>query len=362
MNQHLAYGKRNILRVLPSRPYGGLQRIALIIAREQRRSGHDVKVLLAYREKDIYDFAINIGMSDSIEFFERADFWRLGRVISNYGSAIIHCHLGLIWTLASIRLWKRQQPVVMHAHLYAPETTSAKVRLWKRLLRSLDATVIAVSDDVARNWKDAGLVGKASRIHRVYNGLEAPSTCCDPTGGGLRFGMATRIDRSKGVFEFLDAARAIHQRLPEAHFILAGEGPDSAELEATARRYGLSDRVKQLGFVSDIDVFWRDEVDVALFTSPQEACPLRLLEPLFHGKPVAAFRTGSGADEIIDRCRGIVAVPWGDYEAFASAAIRIALDREERERLGREGRADIEANFSLESMMSGIERVYEMLR
>jgi glycosyltransferase involved in cell wall biosynthesis len=88
---------------------------------------------------------------------------------------------------------------------------------------------------------------------------------------------------------------------------------------------GLERIVSFAGFVSPIGRFWAD-VDLAAFTSPCESFGLSLIEPVAAGVPAVGYLTGAGSDEVIARCRGIEAVPYGDADALA-ASPRISLPR-----------------------------------
>ncbi len=150
----------------------------------------------------------------------------------------------------------------------------------------------------------------------------------------------------------------VHRRNPKIRFRIAGEGPARAEYEALALENGLGEALSFLGFVEDMAHFWA-RAHLAAFTPPFEPFGLRLIEPIAHGVPSIAFLNNSGSDEVVERCRGIEAVPYGETQALAELALAIAEDPDRLFRMAEEGRQDLRRHFSLEAMVDGINAVYQ---
>jgi glycosyltransferase involved in cell wall biosynthesis len=169
--------------------------------------------------------------------------------------------------------------------------------------------------------------------------------------------MAARLFPGKGIEEFLDLAARIHELAPYVRFCVAGDGPMRSEYERQALRHGLGSAISFCGFVKDIGSFWRD-VDIAAFMGSSEAFGLGLIEPIVQGVPVIAYRNGSGSDEVIDRCRGIVATTYGQVDELAKVAVALTRSENERKQLALAGREDVRCFFSLEKMEVAIRETY----
>lgn len=130
-----------------------------------------------------------------------------------------------------------------------------------------------------------------------------------------------------------------------------------AEYEALALRRGLGGVLAFCGFVEDIAAFWRG-VDIAAFTPPIEPFGLRLIEPIAHGVPVIAYRNGTGSDEVIDRCRGIVATAYGQTGELAQAAVALTQSQPKRRQLVEAGIADLRRCFTVATMEAGVRAAY----
>lgn len=139
-----------------------------------------------------------------------------------------------------------------------------------------------------------------------------------------------------------------------ATLVMAGDGPDRAELEARIAQLGLGGRVTLPGAQPARPTFARGRV--AVVPSLAESLPYVVLEAAAAQLPVIATRVG-GIPEIFGPTAGSL-VTSGDAEALRTA-MQAALDdpaaaeAEMRSRL-----AHIESRFSLATMTGGIEALY----
>jgi glycosyltransferase involved in cell wall biosynthesis len=128
----------------------------------------------------------------------------------------------------------------------------------------------------------------------------------------------------------LDLLRAfVRADVPEAHLIYAGEGPLRAELELEARRQGVFERVRFLGFVNQTglpEVYRSSE----LLVLPSEYEPFGVVvnEAMLCGCVVAASdRVGAGPDLIRPGETGFL-FPCGDVDALAKTICQALLHPE----------------------------------
>jgi glycosyltransferase involved in cell wall biosynthesis len=99
---------------------------------------------------------------------------------------------------------------------------------------------------------------------------------------------------------FLEVARNVTTTNADALFVIAGDGPQAEPLKELARRLGLSDRVRWLGWQSDLGDFYRS-LDLMLFNADWEALGRSPLEALAAGVPVVASVLNGGLSEFLDR-------------------------------------------------------------
>jgi asparagine synthase (glutamine-hydrolysing) len=131
----------------------------------------------------------------------------------------------------------------------------------------------------------------------------------------------TFADRYKGVEDLIAALPAIRLGVPGATLRLVGRGDDVPRLQALAARYGVSEAVQFLGYVSDRDLT-RELDGCRLFALPskKEGFGLVFLEAMARGRPCLGARAG-GVPEVITPESGVL-VEYGDIPGIATAAIR----------------------------------------
>ena len=190
----------------------------------------------------------------------------------------------------------------------------------------------------------AGQGWAADRVHHLPNFAPdlsgaAPTSLPVPAGAPVLLSLG-RLHRNKA-FDVLIRAMP---RLPAAHALIAGEGPERPALEDLARREGVSARVHFLG--------WRADTAALLAAADLLVCPSRheplgnvVIEAWSARRPVVAAAAQGPAELIADGKDGCLVVP----EDAVSLADRIAFlleDRETAERMADAGRARYVAEFS----------------
>ena len=162
-----------------------------------------------------------------------------------------------------------------------------------------------------------------------------------------------RLHENKA-FDVLLAALAL---APRAHLWLAGEGPLRAALEVQARRLGIAERVRFLG--------WREDTPALLAAADILVCPSRheplgnvVIEAWSAGVPVVAAASAGPAALIREGETGLL-VPIEDAGALAAAIERLAGDAALGKRLAEAGRLAYAAEFSEGTVVAGYREFLE---
>jgi glycosyltransferase involved in cell wall biosynthesis len=174
--------------------------------------------------------------------------------------------------------------------------------------------------------------------------------------GNPLVGVVARLQPEKGVANFLKAAARVARHFPEAHFVIAGDGPLRQELVALAEDLGLRDRVRFLGFRSDASELM-GSLDVLVVPSLTEGSPLVTLEAMAAGVPVVASAVGGIPDQIRDGKEGLLVAP-GDTGAMAEAIAALLRDPARARTLAEAGRRRATSEFGHAVMVRRIEDVY----
>ncbi len=159
--------------------------------------------------------------------------------------------------------------------------------------------------------------------------------------------MASRLLYDKGVVEYVEAARAVRARRPDAVFVLAGaRDPDNREslTEEDLAVWRRSGDVLLPGHVSDVPCLLAISDVVALPTYYPEGIPRSLIEAAAMGKAIVATDIAGAAQVVEDGVSGTL-VPPRDASALAVAIEALLGDAETRSEYGAAGRRKVEREF-----------------
>jgi glycosyltransferase involved in cell wall biosynthesis len=203
----------------------------------------------------------------------------------------------------------------------------------------------------------------AEKVHVIYNGIDtdrfAPQDATETRRSlGIEadapvVGILAALRPEKNHELFLAGAQRILAQLPAAQFIVVGDGPKRAKLEALASQLGIAPTVHFLGTRSDVPAVLA-ACDVVGLTSHNEAAPVSILEALSVGCPVVAADVGSVRETVLDGETGRV-FPTGDVDAYVAATRALLNEPATRCRMGAAGRRLVIGRWSLDAMVRGYE-------
>jgi glycosyltransferase involved in cell wall biosynthesis len=136
---------------------------------------------------------------------------------------------------------------------------------------------------------------------------------------------------------FLQVAAKVLLSLPEALFLIAGDGEERARLEALADQLQIRERVKWLGWQQDLTPFFHS-LDVMLFNSDWDAMGLSPLEAMGYGVPLVASVLQGGLKEIITSDEYGYLIATHDVDALAARIVFLLQNPHEARRVALAGR------------------------
>ena len=281
--------------------------------------------------------------------------------------AVFHAHLpaplnGRYALLAAAM--SRVPAVVATAHLVSDVAPPFRGGISQRLVAACIDRYIAVSDGVARRLR-SGLGAPGGKIRVVHNGIDVDRLPVhdDPGLRALLAGRSNRplvltvarLDAQKGHGHLLAAAATV----PDAVFVLVGEGREEATLKRQAHALGIAERVCFLGHRNDVPDLLA-VCDVFVLPSLYEGLPLSVLEAMAAAKPVVATAIDGTTEAVVPGVTGLL-VPPADPARLAGAIRALLKDGALARRMGEEGRARVCREFSLRRMIDGVTGVYDEL-
>jgi glycosyltransferase involved in cell wall biosynthesis len=360
-------GPIRLLLVVDSLEMGGAERQVVDLAVALRRKGYEVAVACSVAGE------LSVALEDAgipvrpllrrlvKRRLSPAYAWRLRRLLpSSERFDLVHAHIYASAAAAAIATLGTGISLVITEHTEASWQTW-RARWVSRWVYRRAERIIAVSTPIRRRLIERDGV-HPDLITIVPNAVvSAPEGRSEEPPAGLRggrplVGVVARLQPEKGVANFLKAAARVAPRFPEAHFVVAGDGPLREELVALAGNLGLWDRIHFLGFRSDASALM-GSLDVLVVPSLTEGSPLVTLEAMAAGVPVVASAVGGIPDQVRHGKEGLL-VPPGDTGAMGDAIVALLRDPARARSLGEAGRRRATTEFSHASMVRRIEDVY----
>lgn len=285
------------------------------------------------------------GLWQAFYFLEAAV---LARHLRARGVAHLHNHFAT--SSATVAMLAAQMGGIPYSFTLHGPADLYEPRLWRLDEKIARARVVACISRFARSqamlWSDRRHWPK---LRVVHCGVQPGRYGAGPSRGrepGFSLLFVGRHAGVKGLFVLLEALDRVAR--PDLRLTLIGDGPDRTDLEAEARRRGLDARF--LGYRSQDEV--ADALraaDALVLPSFAEGVPVVLMEAAASGLPVIATRVGGVEELVSDGETGLV-VPPGDVDALARAIDRLAdMPPEARAKMGRRGRAVVEAEFDIDA-------------
>jgi glycosyltransferase involved in cell wall biosynthesis len=138
------------------------------------------------------------------------------------------------------------------------------------------------------------------------------------------------------------------RRFPETVCLIAGRGELLPVLQRETADLQLGDRVKFLGYRSDVPALL-DLMEIFVLPSLSEGLPLSLLEAQAAGKPVVASNVGGNPEVVEDGKSGFL-VPPSNPDVLAERLLRLLENPSQAVAMGAQGRLRVWRTFSLEAM------------
>jgi glycosyltransferase involved in cell wall biosynthesis len=169
-------------------------------------------------------------------------------------------------------------------------------------------------------------------------------------------GTVGRLSEKKGHADLLAAVPHVLQRVPDANFVLVGDGPLRLALERQAAGLGVARNVTFLGEIPD-GAGAMTTFDLFVLPSRVEGMSNALIEAMALGRPVVATAVGGNAEVVRDGEHGLI-VPARDPASLAHGILTLLKDGERARAMGDAGRLRAMEQFSVRTMVERFEELY----
>ncbi len=316
---------------------------------------HRVLQWIAEQRKSMHrDAQVRQVVPDVVHHCKR---WGVGIVHSN--SIVTGLGDAAARMLSAPHVWHVRE---LYREHYGFHVDGGEHRLARALRRS--AAVIAISDAVSGSLHR--LMGRSDDVFRIYNGVvtrERSAVLRAQAGqrwsehGPFRFAQLGLFHTGKAQMESVDAFDLVRKVRPNVRLLLAGDGRQEMVQERVVE-LGLQDHVEFVGFVEDPLALLRS-VHCVLSPSRHEAFGRSVVEAMASGIPVIGHRSGATPELITPGVNGDLYD--GGADQLAARMVHWAGDREAARSAGLRGMDEVEARFTVESMVDGVMGIYRDL-
>ncbi|MFL6448762.1 MAG: glycosyltransferase family 4 protein [Bryobacteraceae bacterium] len=279
-------------------------------------------------------------------------------VIRKVQPDVIHAHTakaGLIGRLAGM-LTRTPSCYTVHSWSFVGCNSALvrRVAIWiERAMRICGGTVIDVCHSnfvLARKMR----VVTARRHVLIRNGMpDTELRAQHRQQNTVRLLMAARFVDQKDQSTLLRALAAVHGPW---QLTLAGDGPTRRTVEQLSKNLGLENRVHFVGNIGHVEQLMA-EADIFVLSTCYESLPLSIIEAMRAALPVIATDVGGISELVTDGVTGHLA-PLKDDSALREPLVRLIESREDRIRMGQNGRIRYERHFRLSTMVGNVLSLY----
>jgi glycosyltransferase involved in cell wall biosynthesis len=165
-----------------------------------------------------------------------------------------------------------------------------------------------------------------------------------------------RLSYQKNFSLFIDVAAAVLAQRPNAYFVIAGTGPEEQQLRERAARLGIDQRLRFLGYVSDMPNFY-PAVDALLLTSRYEGLPITILEAMATGTTIVSSKLDGVAEIMRDGEDGAL-VTASDVDGFVRQLCELMDHPDVVARRAAAALNKVQTGFSAQSVARAVEDIY----
>jgi len=173
-----------------------------------------------------------------------------------------------------------------------------------------------------------------------------------------------RLAANKGIDYLVHAIPLVIKEVPDAKFVICGEGEEKSHVEAYIDQVGVREHIEFKGKVN-LDQMVELYSTSAMFVFPSinrlEAFGIVQLESMACFTPVVASNI-PGVNNVMEPGESGLLVEPRDSEALAKAIIKILKDPSLAERMGRRGRKLVEEKYNWNAIGDKIEAIYKAVK
>ncbi len=304
---------------------GGAERYLFMLLKNMQKQGYEHILVCSYGQnivpyKDYISDYKYVRMNREISLINDAKaILKLRKLIKSIKPDIIYCHsskAGAVGRIANMRLG---YPVIYNAHGWAfnMDCNVFKRNIYKwieKILAVFTTYIIAISDYEKKSALENGICG-TTKIQTIYNGIDLDACRKQIEEKAITrkdlgisddayvIGCVGRLSKQKAPDVFVKVASKIKKRIPNAYFLMVGDGEEKIQIYQLIKDYGLSECFCITGWV-DNPIAYIVMFDQAVHVARWEGFGLVLAEYMWAEKPIVATNVDAIPDLIHNGVNG----------------------------------------------------------
>lgn len=338
-----------------------------------------IRMLLKYLDKDKFENILVCSQDfhkedyrGLVDSFEQVEMIRaigvndlkaireVRKLIKRYNPDIVYAHSSKAGAIARVADLGIKNYCLYNPHGWAFNMRcSAKKKAMYTAIEKIAAPfcdkIICISDAEKQSALNKKIC-QEDKLQVIYNGVDIEAYENGVHGAVKRedlnipedafvVGMVGRMSPQKAPDVFIKMAKLVKDKVPNAHFIIVGNGDLEAEIRRYAEENGFSDSLHITGWV-DNPMSYVELFDVACLLSRWEGFGLALPEYMMAGKPIVASRVDAIPNIIWDGENGLL-VEMDDANGASEAVMRIYREDGIREKLVAQSVKDVHEKFNV---------------
>lgn len=370
--------RKTILHIVQSA--GGVEKYLFMLFTNMRESNYN-NVLVCSKDYNVDQF---IGITSSIEVIDMkreiniSDIivvYKLLRLIKKYSPEIIYLHSSKAGATGRIANMFMKKKCIYNPHGWSFNMGVSKRKILfysiiEKILSSFCNKIVAISEFEKNSAIDRS-IGKFSKILIIRNGIDIGSyeyqldnskitrSSIGISDESYIIGMVCRISHGKSPDIFLESAKMIKDFIPNAHFIIVGDGELRDEISMLGKRLGLDKSLTITGWTDNTAQYVK-LFDVAVLLSRWEGFGLVLSEYMIAKKPIIATNVGAIPEIIKDGETGLL-VNVDSVSDFTHRVLEIYNDKDLGKKMSRNGYLSAKKNYCIDRVVKEHLDLYDSL-
>lgn len=141
-------------------------------------------------------------------------------------------------------------------------------------------------------------------------------------------------------------------------YVIAGIGPKKESLQSLAKKYGIENQVKLIGYKKDIEKYY-SAADIFVFPSKREGLSFAGIEAMAAGLPIVGSNIRGVKDYVYESKSGYL-LPHDDYKGFAKKLNELIVNPNLRKRMGKYNTQSA-CKYDVKNVNKIMEKVYGLM-